>query len=196
MSNAPFTIPPRSLISTYEDAVPLYMRPNNQPQAVVFEGILTDEQINTILDGQMGQIPYRHDSCHATTRECKLYSYQNDLKPIYNIADMTNRLFFDFDLDEQPVSWLQTYATGEDYPTHSDGSPGQSRKMTAVALLTDPAEYFGGILEVDAFEEWYSVPQTKGTVVVFAGWVRHRVTPLHSGTRQTINMGFWGPPFR
>lgn len=197
MGNDVYTIPQASEIKRYAEALPAYMYINDNPQAVVFEGILTDFQIDFILDQEMGEPSYRHDSCGATTRECKENGDLYDLRPISDIAKMANSLFFDFDINMSfSRSWLQTYEYGEDYPVHSDGSPGQSRKLTAVALLTDPKDYAGGSLEVDAFENWYQVPNTKGTVVVFPGWVRHRVTRVVLGQRQSINMGFWGPPFR
>ena len=85
---------------------------------------------------------------------------------------------------------------GGGYGMDVDAVAGQTRKLTAVAMLTPPTEYAGGDLELHTPEETFLIPRTQGTIVVFQPWIHHQVTKIHSGVRQTINFGFWGPPFR
>lgn len=188
------TFPNAELIEEYANLVPAYMRPNLNPYAVVLEGILTDEECNRILDRGMRLEPYNFSTCGAITREFDPGHFS--LAQIENVALGMNNLYWNYDLDERPVSWMQTYETGTDYKIHTDTAPGQTRKLTAIALLSDPTEYDGGKLVIHAEPFSFAVPRTRGTIVVFQPWLLHEVTNVSDGIRQTINMGFWGPPFK
>lgn len=191
----PYTIPSFEIIDALMVRYQSGMFQSPRPEAVVLEGYLRDDQCDEILKFGMREEPYEHVHCDAVTRELGFFGHAS-LAPIQSAARMANDFLFNFDLSDMPISWLQTYETGGSYQMHTDGAPGQSRKLTAVALLSDPQDYLGGDLEVHAYEDEYLIPRTRGTIVVFVPWVRHRVTPIRAGLRQTINMGFWGPPFR
>jgi PKHD-type hydroxylase len=79
---------------------------------------------------------------------------------------------------------------------YTQGAIGFSRKLTSVILLTDPSEYEGGALSLLIYPELIDIPKTRGTMVVFPSWLLHQVSPVENGIRQTLNVGFYGPPFR
>lgn len=179
-----------------EDAAtgaPDFMQPSRVPYAVGIEGILTDAQCDAIVNSLEHLEPYSFKACGGITREC---SSDPSLDAIETIGRGLNEWFFNYDLTEGQHSWMQTYAKGNEYRRHMDGSPGQTRKLTAVALLSDPDDYEGGYLALYVRPKTFVVPRTRGTVVVFQHWVEHDVSRVSGGKRQTINMGFWGPPFR
>lgn len=180
-------------IDRYANAIPDYMRPSSVPFAVVFEGALTSYVCDRIQDRTETWEPYTNHSCDATSREIHNHEV---LRPIEDIARYLNAKFFDYDLDPGQHSWLQTYRQGQSYDRHMDGAPGQTRKLTAVAMLSDSSDYSGGDLKLDVDPWFCAVPRARGTVVLFQHWVPHLVTPVLHGLRQTINMGFWGPPFK
>lgn len=169
------------------------MRPSKTPYAVILEGILSDEVCDHISDSLSSLETYSFRACGAQTRECES---DPSLGPLESIARFTNDTYWGYDLDPGQHSWLQTYEAGNSYMRHFDGAPGQTRKLTAVLMLSDPAAYAGGDLEIFVVPTSIKIPRTRGTVVVFQPWLEHEVTPVSSGIRQTINMGFWGPEFR
>lgn len=70
-----------------------------------------------------------------------------------------------------------------------------TRKLAFSLLLNDG--YTGGQLEfVHANEPLINkLEQTKGTLIVFPSWVRHRVTPVTKGTRYALVGWMHGPSF-
>lgn len=191
----PYTIPSRDELKRYADATPDYMRPALTPVAVVREGHLDDEDCNAILDDMKNVEPYNFTGCNGTTREA-LSPLSPAFNSLRNYTEATNRIYWGFNLYSRPGAWLQTYKEDGSYQMHTDGVIGQTRKLTTVAMLTDPCEYEGGELHIVPFPVRFKVPKTRGTVVTFPAWVLHQVTEITHGTRQTINLGYWGPPFK
>lgn len=192
-----YTIPEVSDIMAYYRETPGYMHPTMQPYAVVFEGALTGEECDRIIETQEKLRPYKFEHCNALTRECER-PITEDLMPISQILEVANESCFEYDIDwESTTAWLQTYdGTDSSYQKHMDGAIGQTRKLTAVAFLTSVSDYTGGHLILDIPPNQWFPNDHRGSVVVFPGWVSHEVTPLKLGIRQTINMGVWGPPFK
>ena len=190
------TIPTDVQLAKISEMTPDYMKPNKQPYAVVFEAALSPTECERILADTEVVETYGFHGCNAHTRECvRPLSYS--LAAIRQMLRFANDYFFQFDIDENdPAAWLQSYGSGQDYRTHADGAPGQSRKLTAVAMLSDPASYEGGDLVFNVSQAKVTAPRTRGTVIVFPAFVTHQVTPIDSGYRQTINLGVWGPPFK
>lgn len=187
-----YTFPTEEDLAQRAAYTPQFMRPSVTPYAAAFEGFLNDAECDAILES-LGQLePYAVLGCGAITRECLA---DPTLNSIETAARAMNRLFWQYELDPGQHSWLQTYEAGGKYKLHADGSPGQTRKMTAVAMLSKPEDYRGGALRLHVNPKSHQVPRTRGTVVVFQPWIEHEVLPVFAGTRQTINMGFWGPPF-
>ena len=187
------TFPSREVLLEQEDKTPEYMRPNTLPVAVYVEGMLHDDECDAIVKRFMMEDPYKHDGCGAMTRELGDIP---ELYPLRAMAEMINESFWNYDLDDGTMSWMQTYYSDGDYQLHMDYTPGGMRKLTAVLMLSDPANYQGGDLELYLQPVSVKIPKARGTVAVFQPWLLHRVHPVTRGIRQTINMGFWGPPFR
>lgn len=194
------TIPNQDVINLKKKLLPSYMYPTGQPAAVMFVGFLSDDECDAIIEHGEQITPYKTKGCRAVTRE---YPAPPRLLPaelhyISQVGLYANEVYWGFDIRRTSTSaWLQTYDPPGDYHIHTDAAIGQSRKLTAVALLTDPSKYEGADLQL---HNWQGKPdvidRTRGTVVVFPGWTVHEVTEITWGHRQTINMGWWGPPFK
>lgn len=175
-------------------ARPFMHQSTKNPHAVWFEGLLSKEECNNIISYMGHEEPYKFNSCGAVTREAP-----RPLSPVFqsmeSFARFVNSCYWGFDLDGGPSAWMQTYENGGDYSKHTDGCPGYVRKLTAVVQLSEDL-YEGGDLVFEDPQEQVKLVRTRGTVAVFPPWVWHHVTPVTSGIRRTINMGFWGPPFK
>lgn len=179
----------------HAERTPAHMRPSTAALAYIGEGYLTDAQCDEIIADAMTIEPYSINHCNAVTRELPPGEFDS-LMAIEDFARGINNMSWCYDLDDFSQSWLQTYVDGGSYERHCDAQPGQVRKLTAVALLSDPNTYIGGELKFDYGPLVDTIPKTRGTIVVFQAGLFHRVTPLSgTGVRQTINMGFWGPSF-
>lgn len=191
-----YTIPDRTQLERVAAKTPGYMRPNTLPQAVALPGFLSGAQCDKILEEGMRIEGYNFGHCHATTREFER-PLPEVLSPISEVARWVNSVYWQFDLDNDPAAWLQTYEQDGDYSIHTDGYIGQTRKLTAVAQLSDSMGYEGGelVLQTGPSVE-VGAPRERGSILIFMPWAYHYVSKLRSGVRQTINLGFWGPPFK
>ena len=138
---------------------------------------------------------YTVQRCGAQTRQ---YDPGHEaLRPLTEVAVSVNEATWNYDV-EHVAAWLQTYTTGGKYAPHMDAAPGMSRKVSAVAMVSDPGDYEGGDLTIRAIPklEEYRIPRKLGTVVVFQPWLIHDVSTVTSGLRRTVNLGLWGPPLR
>jgi len=82
------------------------------------------------------------------------------------------------------------------YGWHMDsmGSRAFTRKLTFILLLSDPADYAGGGLQI-GFEAPVVKPK-KGTVIVFPSPVLHQVLPVTDGVRFSLVSWAEGPQWR
>jgi hypothetical protein len=190
------TFPDKELRTEYFLETAQWMYPNDTPWIAFEEGVLTQEQCVDILRFMFSEEEYQFPHCNARTRECPR-PLNTIFDPIAQFLLQANEEFWNYKLDVASAgAWMQTYFPGDNYQAHMDGLIGQTRKLTAVAMLTDPSKYEGGDLEIYIPPNRFAVPNTIGSIVVFPHWVIHEVMPIKSGVRQTINLGFWGPPFR
>lgn len=189
------TWPTPDQIQDAQRNVPDYMRKNDTPTAVVLEGWLDDDVCDRIVDYGKTIEPYKFPQCHATTREMPR-PLDECFREIEDAARNINHVFWDYLLDPEPAAWMQQYTRGDGYALHADGSIGQTRKLTAVALLSDPYGYEGGDLTLYNSDNHFVAPRTSGTIVFFPPWVQHDVSLVTLGIRRTVNMGFYGPHFR
>lgn len=188
-----FSFPDTEVLERAVAETPEFMFPSSAPYAAGFGGYLSADECEAIQESLGRLTPYVVDGCRAATRECV---DDPSLEPVKSFATMLNETFWRYSLGQEQRTWLQTYGVRGKYQRHADASPGQTRKLTAVALLSDPDLYEGGDLEMFVIPKAFKVPREQGTVVVFQSWVEHEVSPITRGERQTINMGFWGPHFR
>jgi len=129
------------------------------------------------------------------------------------LATTLEKLFYDantaafgFDINTFREIQFTEYNSNNDghYTWHTDmvwaTNTFTNRKLTMVVQLTDPASYEGGEFELD-IKECYEVPnaeaaKSRGTVVVFPSFLRHRVLPVTSGIRYSMVSWCGGPVFR
>lgn len=189
------TFPDEQTIQDTIGVTPEIMRRNYQPFAVMASEYLTRSQCDEIVSLFNDEEPYVHDHCGAVTRQL-LPPMRGALRVVEDFALGMNKLYWQYDLDPDAISWLQTYKTGGDYQSHADTYVGQSRKLTAVVILSKPEDYVGGELLINAWPSTLNPPPAQGSIVIFQPWLMHQVTPVTEGVRQTINMGFWGPQFK
>ena len=82
------------------------------------------------------------------------------------------------------------------YDWHMDfGKESSTRKVSMVILLSDPNDYEGGDLEFMIHRNIIKAPKEKGTAIFFPSYIMHRVTPVTSGTRNSLVTWYHGPPF-
>lgn len=190
-----YTIPSAERIKYLCGGIPDDMGPVDSPYAVVGEGLLTDAYCDALIEELEKAEPYRHEGCDATTRA--FAPVPQSFAPICEFTREANLIGWRFNIFAgKPRAWLQTYGPNEGYAHHTDGVLGQSRKLTTVVMLSDPDDYVGGVLRIIPYPEWSDIPNTRGTMVTFPAWMPHAVEPVTHGKRQTINLGYWGQPFR
>ena len=88
---------------------------------------------------------------------------------------------------------------GDHYHWHHDvdwnGQSPSDRKISATIQLSDPSEYQGGEFEFEAIQTTADF-KSKGTVLVFPSYLRHRITAVTSGKRYALVAWFSGPRWR
>lgn len=116
---------------------------------------------------------------------------------------------FHFDLPNAPylnydsLQFTEYSSKGEQhYDWHTDNNwltnwpETHDRKISCVVQLTDPSQYEGGKLEL----EGCSIPEGKfqnaGDMILFPSFLKHRVTPVTKGKRQSLVTWITGPRFR
>ena len=111
------------------------------------------------------------------------------------MANKDNFLYDISDIENDMIQYTQ-YNKGDFYNWHTDmdicdiNEPDQLvRKLSFTLQLTNDDEYTGGNLEFADFDDStykFSVPKSRGTVIVFDSRVPHRVTPVESGIRKSL----------
>lgn len=118
-----------------------------------------------------------------------------------HIASSLNAQYYQFDLTGfgEPFQ-LTNYDQSEHgmYGWHQDygGKISPSRKLSLVLQLTDPSQYEGGNLQVHTGGQPANVRKQRGLVVAFPSYVLHQVTPVTSGSRQSLVAWVSGPAFK
>lgn len=114
-------------------------------------------------------------------------------------AGRMNADFYGFDLlgFGEPLQFAH-YGSDDNgmYGWHQDFNGPISRKLSLVVQLTDPAEYEGGNLQIADGHDHITVTKERGLMVVFPSWQLHQVTPVTSGSRQTLVAWISGAPFK
>ncbi|MGJ3261382.1 MAG: 2OG-Fe(II) oxygenase [Rhodospirillales bacterium] len=118
---------------------------------------------------------------------------------VTRLAGDANRDVFRYALDgfEEQLQ-LASYGPGHYYNWHVDrgrGAVAGRRKLTLSVQLTDPEEYVGGELELNADGHPFQVPVDRGAMVAFPAHTLHRVAPVVSGNRLSLVTWIHGPDF-
>lgn len=118
-------------------------------------------------------------------------------------AKESNRLAFGFDVaDVGPIQFTE-YRDDQKgkYDWHHDvewiSDSAFDRKISVVVQLSDGDYYEGGDFQFDEVQNPDpNVLRTKGTVICFPSYLRHRVTEVTKGTRYSLVAWFEGPRWR
>ena len=118
-----------------------------------------------------------------------------------HIASSLNAQYYRFDLTGfGEAIQLTNYDQSEHgmYGWHVDygGKVSPSRKLSLVLQLTDPSQYEGGNLQVHTGGQPQTVRKQRGLVAAFPSYVLHQVTPVTSGSRQSLVAWVSGPAFK
>ena len=110
-------------------------------------------------------------------------------------ANKDNFLYDISHIENEMIQYTQ-YNEGDYYNWHTDmdicdiNEPDQLvRKLSFTLQLTNNDEYTGGDLEFADFDDStyrFSVPKSRGTVIVFDSRTPHRVLPIKSGVRKSL----------
>ena len=136
--------------------------------------------------------PYIH-----TANQSAGWNFQWDHSESCQFTKYTKGQFYDWHCD----GWDQPYQR----ESANDPSHGKIRKLSVTVTLTDPKKYKGGELEFDfRNQDPDKKPNVhkcieilpKGSLVVFPGFVWHRVCPVKSGERNSLVIWNLGWPFK
>jgi PKHD-type hydroxylase len=72
----------------------------------------------------------------------------------------------------------------------------EPRKISISLQLSDPAQYEGCNLVLEAGDGPYAAERARGAIISFPSYVLHRVTPIESGVRKSLVIWVAGPEFR
>ena len=107
-----------------------------------------------------------------------------------------DNFLYDISHIEQDMIQYTQYNKGDFYGWHTDmdicdiNEPDQLvRKLSFTLQLTNHDEYTGGDLEFADFDDStqrFTVPKSRGTVIVFDSRTPHRVLPIKSGIRKSL----------
>ncbi len=78
------------------------------------------------------------------------------------------------------------------HDVHWNGQSALDRKLSITVQLSGADEYEGGDFEFDEVKTNADF-RSKGTVLVFPSYLRHRIHPVTSGTRRALVAWFSGP---
>ena len=139
----------------------------------------------------------------------------NEVQPYINQANASAN--WNFQWDHSEACQFTKYNKGQYYDWHCDGwdkpyqrkegdpSHGKVRKLSVTVSLSDEKDYKGGELEFDFRnldpDKKPNIKKCKeilpkGSLVVFPGFVWHRVCPVKKGTRHSLVMWNLGWPFK
>jgi PKHD-type hydroxylase len=98
---------------------------------------------------------------------------------------------------EEDLQFSQYNSVGDHYNYHMDiGVNHYHRKISAILQLSDPKEYEGADLLVDAGSNELTCPKERGSVILFPSFLLHKVSPLKSGERNSLVAWASGPNWK
>lgn len=113
-------------------------------------------------------------------------------------VERANERGFSVTIDGRSEMQLVEYTAdrGAHYDWHHDvlwnGQSDVDRKLSVTVQLSDSDDYLGGDFEFDEVQTNADF-RSKGTVLVFPSYLRHRIKPVTAGTRRALVAWFFGP---
>lgn len=157
--------------------------------------MLLDERASMVEEaGSIG----KDDEVDLTYRDSKIcWAKQNHWIEgfMYNSALYANESAgWGFQMGRPQRVQLTAYDVDGFYGWHEDWAPLSMepavRKLSAVLLLSDPANFEGGQFE---FFDFGAVEMKRGSLIVFPSFLRHQVTPVTKGMRHSAVCWVTGP---
>ena len=168
----------------------------------VIDGIIERCETIPVIDAVVGAKTYdtsvRRSKVRWTTDDSELR------KIIWDYGTTANGNAFGFDIINKFDIQYTTYLDSDSgcYNWHTDNEFMKDgyydRKLSVVIQLSDPSEYEGGKFEFDIDGEVFSPEgfEKKGSIIVFPSFLKHRVTEVTKGTRNSLVSWIEGPHFR
>ena len=169
-------------------------------------------QKNPLTDNEINDIKKKRDSNIVWMNDRWIYK---EIQPYVHQANRNAGWNFQWDFSES--CQFTKYEKGQFYDWHCDGwdrpyqrqeedpSNGKIRKLSVTVSLSDPKDYKGGELEFDfRNQDPDKKPNIrkcteilpKGSLVVFPGFVWHRVCPVKKGSRYSLVIWNLGWPYK
>ena len=181
----------------------LYMRELYQ----LWSSVFTNEQIKYVFEiahkvkDQKAEM-FSANQSMQDIRSCKIrWIYDKWIQNLlWNYVQKAN-IAFDVDVQNNAeMQFTEYYSDQEDhYDWHHDinwnGYNISDRKISITVQLSDINEYEGGDFEFDEIKTNADF-KSKGTVLIFPSYLRHRILPITSGTRYSLVAWFSGPRWK
>lgn len=194
---------------------PIPSRPPIYPKSppwVWAAGIFTDQEldaINKLAESMPGQpvkvgrdLQIRPEYNRSITRwlmpsSDTAWIYQK----ITTAVAMLNASHYRFDITGMDEPLYHVTYLGDDqghYSWHADLGHEQeaARKLSITFQMSNPSDYEGGDLEINANGRPETAPRERGKLILFPSYELHRVTPVTRGKRSALVAWIGGPPFR
>lgn len=178
---------------------------------VWWEGAFTEQELNVLQQraanstqrGKVGGELSREDLNKIRRSNVTWVDCSPDtewiFKKLSHVASALNSQFYNLDLTGfgEPLQFTNYDQSDHGmYNWHQDYNAQISRKLSMVLQLTDPSEYEGGNLQIMTGGEVQNVRKQRGLIAAFPSYVLHQVTPITSGSRQSLVCWISGPQFK
>lgn len=123
-------------------------------------------------------------------------------RDVMNFFLMANSEVFGFEICWLPHLQFTEYREEDKghYNWHRDvdwvSEGPMQRKLSLVAQLSELNDYEGGDFQLEEESPSGQILRKRGTVLVFPSFLKHKVTPVTSGLRQSLVCWIEGPNFR
>ena len=174
----------------------------------VWPSSLTDEKINNIIEVafENSQLNARTFLSKDVVTDVRVSSIRWIASPeikkiLWSYVRRANYNTFDIEVDNKCEVQYTEYRASEcgHYDWHQDvhwnGTAIEDRKISVTVQLSDSDSYQGGDFEFDEIKTNADF-RSKGTVLVFPSYLRHRILPVSLGVRQSLVAWFMGPRWR
>ncbi len=174
----------------------------------VWPSSLNDDQIQNIIDASLvePEIDAKTFSSKDVLSDVRVSSIRWISSPeikdlLWSYVRRANYDAFNIDVDNNcEMQYTEYHSTaGGHYDWHQDvhwyGQADSDRKLSVTVQLSDADNYLGGNFEFDELKTNADF-RSKGTVLVFPSYIRHRVLPVSKGVRQSLVAWFKGPRWK
>ena len=174
----------------------------------LWPSILKDEQINNIIEvalqkpAKKSTIFSSNDSLQSVRKSSIRWLPEEWIKDLlWEYIKKANVKSFNFNVEKNAEVQFTEYHSNQrhHYDWHHDidwnSANNKDRKLSITVQLSDGNDYKGGDFEFDEVKTNADF-KSKGTILIFPSYLRHRVLPVTSGTRRSLVAWFYGPKWK